>query len=121
MVFTLITFLFLLIGQILTIIYTNRTSTKLVKLLNDLEKFEKTNQKDSVGTHSLAPYFELINKQGILRKFPDLISDRPLILLIVNTGCGVCSTDVEDFAKESIYYSQYYNFILITKGWPLKI
>lgn len=114
MIFILITFLFLLMGQILTIIYTNKTSTNLVKLLSNLKEFEKMNQNDSVGTHSLAPYFELINKQGILKKFPELISDRPLILLIVNTGCGVCSTDVEDFAKESIYYSQYYNFVLIT-------
>ncbi|MFN3365100.1 redoxin domain-containing protein [Exiguobacterium sp. s142] len=72
------------------------------------------NEIDSIGTHSLAPYFELINEQGTIKKFPELISDRPLILLIVNTGCGVCSTDVEDFAKESINYSQHYNFVLIT-------
>ncbi|WHX24558.1 hypothetical protein QNH47_10135 [Virgibacillus halodenitrificans] len=41
----------------------------------------------------------------------DDLLDRNIALLVIDTGCDVCDTDLIEFAEESLTYGHAYSFI----------
>lgn len=61
--------------------------------------------------------FNLKNKNNAEVNLDEL-TDKSLILLVIDTGCDVCDQDLAEFAKESLIYGEFYNFVPVISKSP---
>lgn len=86
---------------------------KEVKFGEKLQEVFLKIAKDSIlHNGDVVSSFNLKNKDNTVVKLDEL-TDKSLILLVIDRGCDVCDEDLAEFAKESLIYGEFYNFVLV--------
>ncbi|MEK4243996.1 redoxin domain-containing protein [Psychrobacillus sp. FSL K6-2684] len=91
---------------------------KEVKFGEDLQAMFLKIANDSIlHNGDVVSNFNLSNIDNTKVTLDDL-TDKPLILLVIDTGCDVCDQDLSEFAEESLIYGEFYNFVPVVSKSP---
>ncbi|WP_410503369.1 hypothetical protein RIF24_16640 (plasmid) [Exiguobacterium acetylicum] len=113
--FVYASFIILIITQLIFLFKNSKKSKWVDVTLHQLSECEITKKRNGPPLYEVIPDFLLESaKSKELKSVDDMVANKPMFVLIANSGCSACSQDVVDFSLESQKFSEYYNFVLIT-------